>query len=523
MDEERVEIEKLRDELTDIYNSRAWHFICAMRAVKDFVRNPFRFFKNRMKRIPLVVRAASVFGVRSRSRPIIPKASRVREIERLFRRDERQLIMLSKIPARPLAGMRVAVHLHLFYLDMAPYFKEQLSRLPVRFDLFISVTEDGGGISAYFEELTHVADVTVEVVENRGRDVMPMIKHFGQRLAGYDVFLHIHSKKSPHSGTLSGWLAYLMRNLLPEQPQKILSLFAGHPELGILYPEPTDAFPYWTLTNGINFEQMSRLFDMLSLDFPVNEKYPDFPVGTMFWARGAALAPLLAAPVEGFPDERGQTDGTLAHAVERSLGMIAAHTGYRPAQINAVKNRVFIGPGLKNLQEYIAIDAKSAFLYLKGFKNVVFGLSGTLVMPDGQPRAAVVSLLNRLRKNNIVVAGDTELSSADVREILIKCGVERDVELVLSSETGCSKKDGSLYDLLKKRFKGHGFVNVGDDELIDAHIPNMRRIHHLHVMHPRDMAAVIGLTEPSPQQVTRLVEDPFCLLELLHRLARDGN
>ncbi len=41
----------------------------------------------------------------------------------------------------------------------------------------------------------------------------------------------------------------------------------------------------------------------------------------MFWARGEALAPLFRAGIklDEFPEESGQTDGTLAHCLERML------------------------------------------------------------------------------------------------------------------------------------------------------------------------------------------------------------
>ena len=50
----------------------------------------------------------------------------------------------------------------------------------------------------------------------------------------------------------------------------------------------------------------------------------------MFWARSAALVPLLELDLtfEDFPAETGQTDGTLAHAIERLYLYSCERAGY---------------------------------------------------------------------------------------------------------------------------------------------------------------------------------------------------
>jgi len=58
---------------------------------------------------------------------------------------------------------------------------------------------------------------------------------------------------------------------------------------------------------------------------------PEFPVGTMFWARAAALQPLLALPAEIVPAEPLPVDGSVLHALERLIPVIAASKGFHYA------------------------------------------------------------------------------------------------------------------------------------------------------------------------------------------------
>ncbi len=49
----------------------------------------------------------------------------------------------------------------------------------------------------------------------------------------------------------------------------------------------------------------------------------------MFWARVDAILPLFTSILaENFPNEKGQADGTLAHAIERLWVYIAEYSGY---------------------------------------------------------------------------------------------------------------------------------------------------------------------------------------------------
>ena len=65
----------------------------------------------------------------------------------------------------------------------------------------------------------------------------------------------------------------------------------------------------------------------ISIMLPVNNIV--FPVGNMFWARVDAILPFFTnIQMSDFPQEKGQVDGTIAHAIERLWVYVAEYNGY---------------------------------------------------------------------------------------------------------------------------------------------------------------------------------------------------
>ena len=378
----RFEHDKIKAAFADIFNSRAWRAVRVYYKLKDFVR--FIFYKTPFLK-PIVLKTLAKLRIKQLSRSVIPKGAKINEAKRLYRASERRVIPLSDLPEPSECTLSLAVHLHLFYIDLLDTFYDWLSNIPYKYDLFVSVTKEEhiGKVLSRFES-SNIGAVTVKAVENRGRDITPMINVFGKDLLKNDIFLHVHSKKSPHSGALKDWRDELLGSLLanPAHIRKILGLFTHNPKLGILYPEPHESFPYWSLTNHSNLEGMRDLSERINVPFDESDTYIDFPAGSMFWARSDALAPLLCKHADNFSPETGQVDGTPAHAAERAFCLIAQHMGYNPAQINRSEKTINIGPGLKNLETYIATDYSDALKYVSQFKRVVFDLFGTLLVSD---------------------------------------------------------------------------------------------------------------------------------------------
>jgi hypothetical protein len=216
-------------------------------------------------------------------------------------------------PLRPIP--RLAVLLHLYHNDMLPLFQAYLSNIRFPFTLFISTDTEKKKQQIERDFVAWQGGrVEVRVMENRGRDIAPKIIGFRDVYDEYPYLLHLHTKRSSRS-----WLSFNLDSLLGshEAIMRVFQAFHLHTDLGIVAPRlfpRVKRFMVW----GANFELCQSL--ARRLEIAITPQSPlDFPAGSMFWTRSAALRPLLDLDLtlEDFPEEAGQTDGTLAHAIER--------------------------------------------------------------------------------------------------------------------------------------------------------------------------------------------------------------
>lgn len=237
--------------------------------------------------------------------------------------------------AADLGSPRIAVQIHFYYPELASKFVSALRNIPFRFDLFISIPNENVRILAEraFAEIDNISRIEALIVENRGRDIAPFVVTFGARLAAYDLVLHLHTKRSPHNSGLSGWLDYLLANLLggPENVAAIIQAFETHEDFGILFPTTYDPVqPYMRI--GASGPHIQRILPRLGFRYGEIDPllFSSFPSGSMVWMRGAVMAEIdrLGFTLNDFDDERGQDDGTLAHAIERLLPIFARKAGF---------------------------------------------------------------------------------------------------------------------------------------------------------------------------------------------------
>ena len=238
----------------------------------------------------------------------------------------------------PPAPPSLAVILHAFHLDLLAEFRAYLDHIPFAADLFVSTDTlpKKQAAEACFSDWSK-GSVEVRIVPNRGRDVAAKLVGFATVHDRYEYVLHLHTKRSPHASGLAGWRGYLLDTLIgsPEVVCGIFEAFAQAPRLGMLAPQHIDELRLW-IRWGTNFATAETL--AARMGFPLPRRAPlDFPAGSMFWARSAALRPLLDLGLDfaDFPDEHAQTDGTLAHAIERLYFLVCEQAGFDWMKITA--------------------------------------------------------------------------------------------------------------------------------------------------------------------------------------------
>ena len=235
-----------------------------------------------------------------------------------------------RYPPPPYRGGPVAVIIHAFYPDALGALLDKARNIPGRVDLFLSTdTPEKRGQIATLCEAWDRGAVEIAVTPNRGRDIAPKLIAFHDVYARYALFLHLHTKKSPHGGApLSRWSGHLVENLIgsPEIVAGILSLFADE-RLGVVFPQHLPEIR-GILNWGYDYDLARTLARRMGVAIDKN-RVLEFPSGSMLWGRGAALRPLLDLRLtfEDFPAEDGQVDGTLAHAIERCMLISAEAAG----------------------------------------------------------------------------------------------------------------------------------------------------------------------------------------------------
>lgn len=251
---------------------------------------------------------------------------------------EKDVVILDKkSPAAEKISGKIALQVHVFYPEILPEIISQISKIPYKFDLYISTNEETK--RRIIEDEIKVAKInydnlTIEVVENQGRDVYPFIKQINPVYKDYAYVGHIHTKKTVEHGFGDDWRKYLYDQLFGSSKniQQIFRILESK-GTGLVFPEIYEKVSH-AVGIGNNTRVVNKLLKRMGLPRMQKEETVEFAAGTMFWAKMEAIEKIFEMQLTGedFPPEVGQIDGTTAHALERLFGIVPKKLGYKLVQ-----------------------------------------------------------------------------------------------------------------------------------------------------------------------------------------------
>lgn len=236
---------------------------------------------------------------------------------------------------------KVAVHLHIYYVDLLSDLLKSLSQHQLDYFLTTDTNEKKLAIEKVFKQ-HHIAHQIkkIKVVPNHGRDVLPWLA-LSQELSQYDLVGHFHTKKTAWTDSWIGdsWWQNLLNDLCLTFPT-VVNHFANDEKLGIIIPDVPDYFhqhydqdPFDADSHGRNRQICQNLWTKINSSKKINFAdiiAPIMPYGMMFWYRPQALKLLfdLNLQANDFEAEPLSNDGTLAHALERLPVYLSWAAGY---------------------------------------------------------------------------------------------------------------------------------------------------------------------------------------------------
>lgn len=252
-----------------------------------------------------------------------------------------------------LADKKVAVHLHVFYVDLLQEFLDAFQAFDFAYDLFITTDVEAKKVEIESILAENEQSAAIFVTGNIGRDVLPMLK-LKEQLQGYDYVGHFHTKKSKETDFWAGesWRKELIA-MLVRPANHILSNLAQKEDLGLVIADIPTFFRYNKIVDAWNEHliapEMNQLWQQMGLKKTIDfNTFHTFVMsyGTFVWFQYDALKPLfdLNLTDEDVPKEP-LPQNSILHAIERLLIYIAWNEHY---DFRISKNPVNLTPFIDN-------------------------------------------------------------------------------------------------------------------------------------------------------------------------------
>ena len=230
---------------------------------------------------------------------------------------------------------RLALVIHVFYLNIFDEILEAIDPILLENSkFFVTCPKEH---YEYIEDALarKVANYKILLVENRGRDVLPFLKLLPDLMnCDFDFLVKIHTKKSKHRDDGDRWRKEMISQLIGiKSLMKGLNLLMNNSKIGIL--GPSGHVVPMSYYYGSNQKKIEIIAEKLRIS---RERLSEmtFVAGTMFLMRKNILKSLsyLNYADADFEIESGQTDGTMAHAMERAFSLCALKEGFSVSSLD---------------------------------------------------------------------------------------------------------------------------------------------------------------------------------------------
>ena len=233
--------------------------------------------------------------------------------------------------------LRLAVHLHIYYLDMWYEIKPYLKNLEgYAYDLYVTMNKQDDAIIKDIKDFNPSAKFFM--VENRGYDVGPFVYFLHQiNLNDYDLILKLHTKNNKNEGSVvinnkcinrKFWFLLLIESLIGSRAifDNNIRAFEQDDKLGMIGSK-------YLISSGLkNAKSVEASVRQILERMGVPSDLPIvFVSGTMFMVRSHIMQKIKDSfNITDFEITSGKVhDETLAHVLERLFGCLTQALGYK--------------------------------------------------------------------------------------------------------------------------------------------------------------------------------------------------
>lgn len=223
---------------------------------------------------------------------------------------------------------KIAIVIHIHYVDTLDLILRAIKRSALKnCDIYFTLTADAKANNAAQTIESTLQNAVIDSFENKGRDILPFLRAVKKYdlTEKYSAILKLHGKRTvalPGYGAF--WLIDSLQKLIPTNDSQIRDVLSMIEHCGVIGPAG-QLFDYSPETDK-NHKFAEEVMAIRNIAF--DEKYSNyFFGGSMLWFNSATLELFTKMDkLESlFPEEGGQLDGTVAHAIERLFTILPAN------------------------------------------------------------------------------------------------------------------------------------------------------------------------------------------------------